>query len=202
MVSFYPTKITYNTSRLKHLLGKTVEEIIPQTGEPFASYIYNNEEVYLYDKGGISTIVLRNGIVIRCDDLAETRRTTRVNPVEKIPVVLVGEKKICGYLKDLSIAGAALHYTNNTEFSVGSRIEISFALSIEGISRYFQISCRVHENRGLTNDKIAVVLFDHTDTPWKRQLLSRYVQLSSIQVDLGLDATDRSVTPLCSASPN
>lgn len=202
MVSFYATNTTYNTNRWKHLLGKTVQEIITQTGEPFVSYIYNDEEVFLYDKGSISTIVLRNGIVIRCDDLAETRRTTRVNPTDKIPVVLAGEKKICGYLKDLSIAGAAFHYSNKTEFPVGSRIEVSFALSIEGISRYFQIYCRVHENRGLTHDKIAVILFDHTDTPWKRQLLSRYVQLCSIQADLGLDAPFTSVTPLYSASSN
>ena len=202
MVSVFPTKITNNTNRWKHLLGKTVEEIIPQTGEPFASYIYNNEEVYLYDKGSISTIVLRNGIVIRCDDLAETRRTTRVNPAGKIPVVVVGEKKISGYLKDLSIAGAAFHYSNKTEFSVGSRIEVSFALPIEGISRYFQISCRVHENRGSTHEKIAVVLFDHTDTPWKRQLLSRYVQLSSIQSDLGLKALFTKATPPYFTSPN
>jgi hypothetical protein len=202
MVSIYSTKITSNTNCWKLLLGKTVEEIIPQTGEPFASYIYNNEEVYLYDKGSISTIVIRNGIVIRCDDLAETRRTTRVNPAEKIPVVLVGEKIISGYLKDISIAGAAFHYSNKTEFSVGSRIEVSFALPIEGISRYFQIPCRVHENRGITHEKIAVVLFDHTDTPWKRQLLSRYVQLSSIQADFGLEAHFSSVTPSYSPCPN
>ncbi|MDD2338477.1 MAG: PilZ domain-containing protein [Geobacteraceae bacterium] len=202
MVSIHPTKTTNNTNCWKHLLGKTVEEIIPQTGEPFASYIYSNEEVYLYDKGDISTVVLRNGIVIRCDDLAETRRTTRVNPVEKIPVVVVGEKKISGYLKDLSIAGAAFHYSNKTEFAVGSRINISFALPIAGISRYFQISCRVHVNRGLTHEKIAVVLFDHTDTPWKKQLLSRYVQLSSIQADLGLKALFTKVAPPFSTSPN
>jgi hypothetical protein len=186
MVSFHSTKNTNETNQWKYLLGKTVAEIIPYAGEPFASYIFHNEEVFLYDKGSISTIVLRNGIVIRCDDLAETRRTIRVNPTEKVPVMIVGNRTISGYLKDLSIAGAAFHHSYESEFSLGSCIEISFALSIEGISRYFQISCRVHENRNLTREKSTVVLFDLTDAPWKKRLLSRYVQLSSIQADVGL----------------
>ncbi|RQW90113.1 MAG: PilZ domain-containing protein [Geobacter sp.] len=177
---------TNSTDNWKHLLGKTVKEIIPHTGEPFASYNFHSEEVYLYDKSSISTIVLRNGVVIRCDELADNRRTIRVNPSEKIPVMIVEGKKIRGYLKDLSIAGAAFHHSYDSVFSVGSRIDISFALPIEGISRFFQISCRVHDNRNLAREKCTVVLFDLTDTPWKKRLLSRYVQLSSIHTELGL----------------
>jgi len=187
MVSYQPTTKSANSSRQwKHLLGKTAEEVIRQTGEPFASYIFNNEEVFLYEKGRIATIVLRNGIVIRCDDLTETRRTNRVNPSEKVPVMIVGEKKITGHLKDLSIAGAVFNHSIKLEFPIGSRLNISFALTIDGISRYFQIPCRVHDNRSQTRKKNTVVLFDLTETPWKKRLLSRYVQLNSIQTELGL----------------
>jgi len=184
MVNLQTNKKTNSTDLWKHLLGKTVEEIIPYTGKPFASYNFHSEEVYLYDQSSISTVVLRNGIVIRCDELTETRRTIRVNPSEKVPVIIVGDKNICGYLKDLSIAGAAFHHSYDSIFPIGSRMDLSFALPIEGISRYFQISCRVHDNRILAREKYTVVLFDLTDTPWKKRLLSRYVQLSSIKTGL------------------
>jgi len=186
MVTFRPTQKSKQVIPWKHLLGKTVADITPYTGEPFASYLYHGEEVYLYDKGNISTIVLRNGIVVRCDDLTETRRSLRITPSEKVPAMLIGERRISGYLKDLSVAGAAFHFTNETDFSIGSLLEISFAISIEGISRYFEISCRVHDIRVLSQEKAAIVLFDLTDVPWKKRLLSRYVQLNSIRAELGL----------------
>jgi hypothetical protein len=186
MVNFHPTKKSKHAIRWKHLLGKTIEEIMPYTGEPFASYLFHSEEVYLYDKGSISTIVLRNGMVICCDDLAETRRTIRVKPAEKVPAMLIGERKLTGYLKDISVAGAAFHHSNEADFPIGSRIEISFSLSIEGVSRYFEISGRIHEQRIFSNEKATVVLFDLTDDILSKRLLSRYVQLSSIRSELGL----------------
>lgn len=186
MVNFHPDNKSRHASHWKYLLGKTVSEIISYTGEPFASYFFHSEEVYLYDKGSISTIVSRNGVVVRCDDLAETRRTIRVSPIEKVPALLCGEYNIRGYLKDVSVAGAAFHHSDEADFPIGSLAEISFALPIEGVSRYFQISCRVHDNRNLANEKTSVVLFDLTNDLWKKRLLSRYVQLSSIRSELGL----------------
>jgi len=186
MATFHPLQKSTQVIPWKHLLGKTVTDITPYTGEPFASYLYQGEEVYLYDKGSISTIVLRNGIVVRCDDLIETRRALRITPSEKVPALLTGEQRISGYLKNLSVAGAAFHFTNDDDFSIGSLQDISFAIAIEGISRYFEISCRVHDIRILQHEKAAVVLFDLTDTPWKKRLLYRYVQLNSIQAELGL----------------
>jgi hypothetical protein len=175
-----------SSSQWKHLLGKSVEEIIPHAGEPFASYLFNDEEVYLFDKISISTVVARYGIIVRCDDLSETRRTLRINLSEKIPFMITGRKKITGYLKDLSIAGAAFQLPGESDLTIGSRLEISFALPLEGISRYTQISCRVQDIRGSNPENIFVVLFDHTDTPWKKQLLSRFVQLKVMQTELNL----------------
>ncbi|MHC1698040.1 MAG: PilZ domain-containing protein [Geobacteraceae bacterium] len=186
MVNFKPTKKTKHLVPWKQLLGKSIAEIIPYTGEPFASYHFHGEEVFLYDTGSISTVVFRNGVVVRCDDLAETRRTLRITPSEKVPALLIGERKITGYLKDLSVAGAAFHFTNHANFAIGSVLDISFALSIEGISRFFQISCRVHDDRAITHEKAAIVLFDLTGALWKKRLLSRYVQLSSISTELDL----------------
>lgn len=186
MVTFHTTKLSKQVIPWKILIGKTAAEIKHYTGEPFATYRYHGEEVYVYDKGDISTIVLRNGIVVRCDDLTESRRTLRITPSEKVSAMLTGEQRIFGYLKDLSVTGAAFHYTNEDDFSVGSRQEISFAITIEGISRFFEISCRVHDIRVLSQEKAAIVLFDLTGVPWKKKLLSRYVQLNSIRVELGL----------------
>lgn len=186
MVTFHSSRKTKHLFPWKYLLGKTVQEITPYTGEPFASYLYHGEEVYLYDEGTISTIVVRNGIVVRCDDLTETRRALRITPSEKVPAMLIGERRISGYLKDLSVAGAAFHFTNEADFSIGSLLGISFAISIEGISRYLEVSCRVHDIRVMSQERAAIVLFDLTDVPWKKRLLSRYVQLNSIRAELGL----------------
>lgn len=186
MVSLNSTKDPKSKVQRKHLLGKRIAEIIPITGEPYASYHFQNEEVYLYDKGSISTVVFRNGMVVNCDDLAETRRTIRITPTEKVPALLTGEHTLRGYLKDLSVAGAAVHFKDQTDYPIGSILEISFALPIEGVSRFFQISCRVHENRYIFHEKVAIVLFDLTDVPWKKRLLYRYVQLNSIRSEFGL----------------
>lgn len=202
MVTFHPAKKSKQVIPRKHLLGKTAAEITPYTGEPFATYLYHGEEVYLYDKGRISTIVLRNGIVVRCDDLTETRRALRITPSEKVPAMLSGARRISGYLNDLSIAGAAFHFTNEDDFSVGSLQDICFAIIIEGISRYFEISCRVHDIRVLQHEKAAIVLFDLTDVPWKKRLLSRYVQLNSIRAELGLKDPFIKSKPLTSLNLN
>jgi hypothetical protein len=186
MVTFHPVNKSKLVIPWKHLLGKTVAEITPFTGVPFASYLFQDEEVYLFDEGNISTIVVRNGVVVRCDDLTETRRSLRITPFEKVPAMLIGERRTFGYLKDLSVAGAAFHFPNEAEFSIGSFLEISFAISIEGISRFFEISCRIHDIRVLSQGKAAIVLFDLTDVPWKKRLLARYVQLNSIRAELGL----------------
>ncbi|MRS02015.1 PilZ domain-containing protein [bacterium] len=170
----------------KHLLGKTFEEILPLTGEPFASYFFHQEEVYLYDSGGISTIVLRNGRVVRCDESADTRRAIRITPTDTIPALITGSKKVRGYMKNISIAGTAFHHSNKSIFSIGSRLVISFALPIEGISRFLEIPCRIHETRSMAWESSTICLFDHTDTPWKKRILSRYVELSTIQTRLGL----------------
>lgn len=186
MATFHRTNKSKQVLPWKHLLGKTMADIIPYTGKPFASYLYQDEEVYLYDEGNISTIVVRNGIVVRCDDLTETRRVSRITPSEKVPAMLIGERRISGYLKDLSVAGAAFHFSNEDNFSIWRHQKISFAISIEGISRYLEITCRVHDIRVLSQEKTAIVLFDLTDVPWKKRLLSRYVQLNSIREELGL----------------
>ena len=87
MVRYHSTTKTESSHKWRQLLGKNVDEIIPFTGKPFASYTFNNEEVFLFDEGNISTVVARNGKIIRCDDLTETRRTTRIN-LGKIPFMI------------------------------------------------------------------------------------------------------------------
>ena len=186
MVSSLPDTNVKKTSDWKHLLGKTIEEIIPLTGEPFASYFFHQEEVFLYDSGGISTIVLRDGRVVRCDESADTRRAIRINPSDTIPAMIADEKKVRGYLKNISVAGTAFHHSNEANFIIGSRLVISFALPIEGISRFLEIPCRVHDNRSVARESATICLFDHTDMPWKKRILTRYVELSSIQTKLGL----------------
>jgi len=170
----------------KHLLGKTIEEIVPLTGEPFVAYFFHEEEVYLYDSGGISTIVLRNGRVVRCDESADTRRTIRITPSETIPALIAGNKKVQGYLKNISTAGTAFHHSNKSILTIGSRLVISFALPIEGISRFLEIPCRVHATRSAAWESSTICRFDHTDTPWKKRILARYVELCTIQTKLGL----------------
>ncbi len=170
----------------KHLLGKTATEITRIMGEPFASYTFHDEEVYLYESGQISTIALRKGFVVICDEMAETRRASRVHPIEKVPVLINGNKNSLGVLKDISVAGAAIQHSCEMGYSIGNRMEISFALPIEGISRYFQIPCRVHDTRCSTGTHVTIFLFDHTQYPWKKRLLSRYVQLRSIMMEMGL----------------
>jgi len=186
MVNSLPDISVKKTSDWKHLLGKTIEEIIPLTGEPFASYFFHQEEVFLYDSGGISTIVLRDGQVVRCDESADTRRAIRINPSDTIPAMIAGEKKVRGYLKNISVAGTAFHHSNEANFTIGSRLVISFALPIEGISRFLEIPCRVHDSRSVARESGTICLFDHTDTPWKKRILTRYVELSKIQTKLGL----------------
>lgn len=186
MVNSLPDTSVKKTSDWKHLLGKTIEEIFPLTGEPFASYFFHQEEVFLYDSGDISTIVLRNERVVRCDETAETRRAIRINPYDTIPAMITGEKKVRGYLKNISIAGTAFLHTNEANFTIGSRLVISFALPIEGISRFLEIPCRVHDTRSVAWESGTICLFDYTDTPWKKRILTRYVELSTIQTKLGL----------------
>jgi hypothetical protein len=183
MVHYHSTTGNNSPFQWKLLLGKNVDEIIPFTGEPFASYIFNNEEVFLFDTSIISTVVARNGKIVRCDDLTETRRTLRVNLSEKIPFMIVGVKNATGYLKDLSIAGAALELPGACNLAIGTRIGLSLAIPLEGISRHLRISCRIHDIRGSGSEKTAVVLFDLTDTPWKKLLLSRYIQLNVLHTE-------------------
>lgn len=170
----------------KYLLGKTAREITSIMGEPFAYYTFHDEEVYLYESGKISTIAFRNGFVVICDELAETRRTTRVQPSETVPVLLNRDRNVRGALKDISIAGAAIQHSQADGYSIGNRVEISFALHIGGISRYFQIPCRVHDSRHSAGEQYSIFLFDLTQCPWKKKLLSRYVQLRSTLTELGL----------------
>jgi hypothetical protein len=186
MVISLPGTSEKKSSDWIHLLGKTSEEIFPLTGEPFASYFFHQEEVLLYDSGDISTIVLRNGRVVRCDEAADTRRAIRINPSDTIPAMIAGEKKVRGYLKNISVAGTAFHHSNEANFTIGSRFVISFALPIEGISRFLEIPCRVHDTRNVTWESATICLFDHTDTPWKKKILTRYVELCTIQTKLGL----------------
>lgn len=182
--------ITDSSARIsidpKRFLGKTSDEILQDMGQPFASYMFYDEEIFLYETGHVSTVVFRNGLVVCCDEQTETRRSTRVNPEGMTPVMVNGKKNLRFLLQNISSAGAAILHQNEPIFTVGKRIEISFALPIEGICRFITIPCLIHDTRQVNQEQVSIVLFDHTDTPWKKRLLSRYVTLRTAQTQLGL----------------
>ncbi|HOP40749.1 MAG TPA: hypothetical protein PLI53_06870 [Geobacteraceae bacterium] len=186
MATFYSATKLSNSIDPKFYLGKTTEEIIQIIGPPFVSYMFHNEETFLYETGDISTVVFHNGLVVRCDEQIETRSATRVNPEGMTPIMVNGKKNQRFLLKDISFAGAAILHQNEPLFSVGKRIDISFALPIEGIFRFVTIPCLIHDKRHDNQEQVSIVLFDHTDTPWKKRLLSRYVTLRTAQTQLGL----------------
>lgn len=170
----------------KIYLGKTTDEVLRDMGHPFASYMFHDEEIFLYETGNISTVVFRNGLVVRCGEQSETRRATRVSPEVLTPVMVNGEKNQRFLLKNISSASAAIFHQNDPRLSVGTRIDISFALPIEGVFRFITIPCLVHDKRDVNHKQVSIVLFDHTNSPWKKRLLSRYVTLRTAQTQLGL----------------
>lgn len=174
-------------SRWKQFLGKTTAELMRAMGDPFVAYSFREEEVYLYDSNPVTTIAIRSGLVVKCNDTSETRRALRVQPSHRINVIARGEGKIKGQLKDISVASAAILHTDETCFTQGSLAKVSFALPIDGIDRFLEISGRVQDSRIVAGMRSTVFLFDLTSSPRKKRLLSRYVLLRKIQTELDLD---------------
>lgn len=182
-------RIDKNTaeSGWKYFLGKTASELMKAMGDPFVAYSFHEDEVYLYDSNPVATIAIRQGLVVKCNDMSETRRAIRVQPLQNISFIARGEGKIKGLLKDISVASAAVLHTGETCFTIGSIAKVSFALPIDGIDRFLEISCRVQDTRSAHGMRTTVFQFDLTNSPRKKRLLSRYVLLRMIQTEMDLD---------------
>jgi hypothetical protein len=173
--------------QLKSFLGITAGELTRVMGEPFASYSYRDGEIYLYDSKPLKTVALHNGLVVKCDDFAETRKSNRVQPLQNIPVVVRGEGKHKGLLKDISTSGAAVSFTADACIAIGDFCALTFALPIEGIDRILEIPCRVQDIR--ISDGICTVVFllNFSGMFREKRLLARYVSLRIAQTELDLD---------------
>jgi hypothetical protein len=172
---------------LKNFLGKTTGELTRVMGEPFASYSYRDNEVYLYDSKSVSTVALHNGLVVKCDDLTETRKHVRVQPFRNIPVLARGRVRIKGSLKDISVRGAAVMHTPDDIFEIGEFVVIFFALPVDGIDRFLEIPCRVQDTRFTNGVCTTIFLFNLSGMYRGKRLLSRYVSLRRTQAELDLD---------------
>jgi hypothetical protein len=172
---------------LKNFLGKTAGELTRVMGEPFASYSYRDGEIYLYDSKPLKTVAFHNGLVVKCDDLAETRKSNRVQPLRNIPVVVRGGGKSKGLLKDISISGAAVSFAPDVNFAIGDFAVLTFALPIEGIDRFLEIPCRVQDTRNTDGISTTVFLFDFSGVSREKRVIARYVSLRITQTELDLD---------------
>lgn len=174
------------TAGWKRLLGKTAGELTRVMGDPFVAYSYRDEEIYLYDSKPATTIAIRKGLVIRCNDTRETRRAVRVRPAQDIDVIVRGEGTLKGQVKDISVAGAAVLHAGESGFPLGSRVELSLVLPIDGSERSLKLACRLRDARSIPGYRMSVLLFDLTNSPGEKRLLSRYVLLRKTQEELGL----------------
>jgi hypothetical protein len=165
----------------------TAGELTRVMGEPFASYSYRDGEIYLYDSKPVKTVALHNGLVVRCDDLAETRKNNRVHPLQKIPVVVQGEGKQQGFLKDISTSGAAVSFTPDVRLAIGDFAEITLALPIDGSDCFLKIPCRVKDTRNSYGISTVIFLLDFSGRYREKRLLARYVSLRIAQTELDLD---------------
>ncbi len=170
----------------KRVLGKTAGELDRIMGEPSVSYSYRDNEVFLYDSKPVKTVSLRNGVVVKCDDYADSRRYIRVQPIGSIPVLAMGKDKDRGTLKDISISGVAVSH-DGIPFAAGDRVLLAFALPIEGIDRFIEIPCRVHNTRNGAEGATTVFNFDYSGGYHKKRLVARYVSLRKAQVEMELD---------------
>lgn len=180
------TRRTARAADWKRLLGKTGREIARVMGDPFAVYSFRDEEIYMYDSVPPTTISVRRGLVVSCNDTQETRRAIRVRPEQDIKVIARGEETLKGHLRDISVAGAAVLHSGENALEVGSSVKLSLVLPIDGTSRLLQIPGRVRDARRVRGAPLAVFLFDLTDSPREKRLLSRYVLLRQTQQELGL----------------
>lgn len=174
-------------TRWENLLGKTVTELIRVMGDPFVVYRYHEEEVYLYDSQPEATFEIHDGLVVRCNDLADKRRTARVRPLGRIAAIARGESKIKGTLHDISTAGAAMLHHSDSLLPRGSDAMISFALPIDGIDCFMEIPSRVQDSRTIDGMRSTVFLFDLTDCLDKKRLIFRYVMVRKAQMELDLN---------------
>jgi hypothetical protein len=156
-------------------------------GEPFASYSYRDGEIYLYDSKSVKTVALHNGLVVRCDDLAETRKNNRVQPLQNIPVFVRGEGKHKGFLKNISTSGAAVSFTPDSSLAIGDFAELTLALPIDGSDCFLTIPCRVKDTRFSDGISTVVFLLDFSGMYREKRLLARYVALRITQTELDLD---------------
>jgi hypothetical protein len=173
--------------KLRSFLGKTAGELTRVMGEPFASYSYRDSEVYLYDSKPVTTVALHNGVIVKCNDLADARRHLRVQPLQNIAVVSRGEASNKGQLKDISIGGAAVSFPTDVTFAIRDTTVLTFSLPIEGIDRFLEIPCRVKDIRAIDGVVITVFLFDFSSIPREKAIITRYISLRKIQAELDLD---------------
>ncbi|NMC73526.1 MAG: PilZ domain-containing protein [Geobacteraceae bacterium] len=179
---------------LRSFLGKTAGELTRVLGEPFASYSYGDSEVFLYDSKPVTTVALRNGLIVKCNDVAESRRQLRVQPLQNIPVVSRGEACNRGVLKDISIGGAAVSFPSDAVFVMRESAVLSFSLPTEGSGRFLEIPCRVKDIRIVDGECVTVFLFDCTRAPREKATIARYISIRKIQDELAIDDSSLWVT--------
>lgn len=172
---------------LRSFLGKTAGELTRVLGEPFASYSYRDSEVYLYDSKPVTTVALHNGLIVKCNDVAEARRQLRVRPLQNIPVVSRGETSNTGLLKDISIGGVAVSFSSGAVFMMRESAVLSFSLPIEGVDRFLEIPCRVKDIRIVEGVGVTVFLFDFSRVPREKAIITRYISVRKIQAELDID---------------
>jgi hypothetical protein len=189
MTTMYVSRDKNSASRrhLKSFLGKTAGELTRAMGEPFASYSYRDGEIYLYDSKPVKTVAFHNGLVVKCDDLTETRKNNRVQPLRNIPVFIQGEGKRKGLLKDISTSGAAVTFTPDAGFAIGDFAVLTVALPIDGTDCFLEIPCRVKDTRISDGISTVVFLLNFSGMYREKRLLARYISLRITQAELDLD---------------
>jgi hypothetical protein len=178
-----------NNNNWRHFLGRTSSEIAQTMGKPFASYSFRDQEIFLYDSKPLTSISIQNGIVVTCNDIREARKTRRVSPENEETVIFNRDCKKVGRLNDISITAASICVFEDTQFSLGEKAIVSLSLTIDGIARYLEIPCIVHDSRDVAGSRSTIFLFDLSADQWKKRILSRYISLRTAQTALALDST-------------
>jgi hypothetical protein len=177
-------------TRVKHLLGKTAAELAKAIGDPFASYSYRDEEIFVYDKAPVKTIALQNGHVVKCDNLKESRKTVRVRPQAEIPIIVNGDSKTRGKVLDISMAAIAVSHAGRNVFIQGESVTLSFLLPMNGLKKFIELPCWVKSTRKADGQNVTVFILDPTKAINNRIILAKYVTRRRTEDDL--DLTDNS----------
>ncbi len=171
------------------LLGvdKTVLEAFK--GVPAMSFMYRGNEIYVYDDEGFSTFELKDGVVVKSNNLPDRRKAFRARPAAQVKAKLrlqLGE--IAGYLSDISLTGAAVMVPRGHQIDkeIGSVVFLKCLLPLpdEPSPHDFALKGTIHRVTSTDNREKVIILFSQLYNSPEYQRLSRYVMFRQVEIFL------------------